>query len=138
IRGAQLRHAYVFGRGIEFSNLEPRTESAIANLYNQAALFSVQAHETNNLEKFCAGNLFVVRNELTNVCTTVPIEQIKDAITDPDDSSSIRYILREWPDVNGTDKKQKWYPLARYKKSQVGRGKRGKINKTIKYGNKNI
>lgn len=140
-RGAQLRHAYVFGRGIEFSGLTPKTEKLVADLYNKAALFSVQAHETNNLEKFCTGNFFVLRDESTNVCTVVPIEEIKGEVTDPDDSSRVRYFLRAWTSVDAsgnTVEKKCWYPVSRFKKSQVGRGRKGKIQKTIKTGDKNI
>jgi hypothetical protein len=142
IRGAQLRHAYVFGRGIEFSGLSARTQTAVDNLYNQAALFSVQAHETNNLEKFAAGNFFVIRDESTQVCTVVPVEEIRGEVTDPDDNSKVRYFLRRWDSVDASGRglvKERWYPVARYKKSVVGRGKRGKgIQKTIRTNGKPI
>jgi len=140
VRGAQLRHAYVFGRGINFENIEPRTQAAIDDFYNQAALFSVQAHETNNLAMFTDGNLFAIRDS-ANMLTVVPVRQIKGEVTDPDDSSKVRYFLREWvsTDANGDPVvKQRWYPVARYKRSQVGRGKRGSILKTIKTGDKRI
>lgn len=125
-RGAQLRHAYVFGRGVNFEGLQPKTEALINNVYNQAALFSVQAHESNNLALFTDGNLFVIRNK-DNILTTVPINQIQGVITDPEDASKIRYFKRVWsiPGTNGqAERKEKWYPLARYKNTIVGRGKR--------------
>ena len=130
-RGAQLRHAYVFGRGINFTGVDtPRVKNAMSNLYNKNTLFNVQAYTTLNLAKFTDGNVFVVRDETTNVFVAVPIQQISAVITDPDDASKVRYFRRTWSS-NGTEKTL-WYPLARYKKSQVGRGKRGgKINKTI-------
>lgn len=129
-RGAQLRQVYVFGRGIDFTGLTPKTEDIIANPYNKSALFSSQAYETNNLALFTDGNLFIIRDEKTNTLTVVPIKQISSVITDPDDSSKIRYIKRSWSD--GETNKERWYPLARYKKTKVGRGIRtGGINKTI-------
>lgn len=140
-RGAQLRHAYVFGRGVEFTNLKPKTQQAVADLYNQEALFSVKAHATINLALFTTGNLFVVRDESTNVLTVVPIEEIKAEVTDPDDNSRVRYFLRVWNSVDANDKpltKRRWYPVSRFKKSQIGRGRRGKINKTIGYGGDRI
>lgn len=140
-RGAQLRHAYVFGRGVEITNLKPKTQAAVDDLYNQAALFSVEAHETINLAKFCTGNLFVVRDESTNILTVVPIEEIKGEVTDPDDNSKVRYFLRVWHSVDSDNKpltKRRWYPVARFKKSQIGRGRRGKINKTIGFSGDRI
>lgn len=140
-RGAQLRHSYVFGRGVEITNLKPKTQAAVDDLYNQAALFSVEAHETINLAKFCTGNLFTVRDESTNILTVVPIEEIKGEVTDPDDNSKVRYFLRVWNSVDANDKpltKRRWYPVARFKKSQIGRGRRGKINKTIGFGGDRI
>lgn len=142
IRGAQLRHSYVFGRGIEFAGLSPKTERIVADLYNQSALFSVQAHETNNLEKFVSGNFFVLREESTNTFTVVPVEEVTGEVTDPDDSAKVRYFLRTWSSVDANGKpveKKRWYPVSRFKKSQKGRGKRGgKINKTISVGGKAI
>lgn len=142
IRGAQLRHSYVFGRGLEFTGLTPRTQAIVDNLYNQSALFSVQAYETNNLEKFVSGNFFILRDESTNILTVVPIEEIVAEVTDPDDPSKVRYFLRKWSSVNASGDpvdKERWYPVSRYKKSQIGRGKRGgKINKTISVSGRSV
>lgn len=136
-RGAQLRHAYVFGRGINFSGLNPRTEAAIKDRHNKSVLFSVQAYETNNLAKFTDGNLFIIRNEKTNDLTSVPLSQITADITDPDDPSRVRYFKREWSTGDGEARKV-WYPVARYKKSQVGRGRRGSIPTSIKNGSETV
>lgn len=135
-RGAQLRHSYVFGRGVDFTGLTDATEKVIDDLYNQEALFSVKAYETNNLEMFCAGNLFIIRNEKTNQFTRVPIEQIVADATDPDDPSRILYLLRQWS--NGKEKVQRWYPISRYKKTQVGRGRRGSIAATLDYNSQPV
>lgn len=139
-RGAQLRHAYVFGRGMEFSGTTEKTKKSIKDLYNQAALFSVKAHERNNLELFTTGNFFVLRNETTNICTVVPIEDIKGEFTDPDDPSQVWYFLRTWTrEVDGKSQEMKrWYPVSRYKKSQIGRGRRGKIRQYITTGNERV
>lgn len=140
VRGAQLRHAYVFGRGINFEGIDPKTQAAIDDFHNQAALFSVQAHETNNLAMFTDGNFFIVRDN-ANMLTVIPVSQITAEVTDPDDSSRVRYFLREWTSTDANNRpvvRRRWYPVSRYKKSQVGRGKRGKINKTIKIADKAI
>lgn len=138
VRGAQLRHAYIFGRGVNWSEITNKTKKAIEDPHNQSTLFSVEAHETNNLALFTDGNLFIVRDEPTNDLTAVPLEQIAGEVTDPDDTSRVRYFLRRWADGAGNEK-QRWYPLARYKRTLVGRGKRGPgIRKTITVGGKSI
>jgi len=138
VRGAQLRHAYVFGRGINFTGVDTgKVKTAMSNLYNVSTLFSVQAYTTLNLAKFTDGNVFVVRDEKTNIFTLVPMTQISASLTDSDDASKVRYFLRTWS-ANGKER-QLWYPLARYKKSKVGRGRRnGTIQKTISTNGKSI
>lgn len=138
-RGAQLRHAYVFGRGINFGDVKPGTQRAMDDPYNLSSMFSVQAHEANNLALFTDGNLFVLRDERTQELSTIPIDQITAVVTDPDDASKIRYLLREWTynDVNGQPVGQKrWYPLSRYKKAVSKR--RDKISQTIKIGTEHV
>lgn len=140
VRGSQLRHAYVFGRGVNFEEVTEKTQGIVDDYYNKATLFSVQAHKTNNLALFTDGNLFVIRDK-ANLTTVVPIEQIQAEVTDPDDASKVRYFLRVWNSVDGSGReivKKKWYPLARYKRSQVGRGKRGAIRKTIKFSGETV
>ena len=137
VRGAQLRHAYVFGKGINFEGVEgTRAEKAMDDPYNQAALFSVEAYETVNMALFTDGNLFVIRNEKTNLLTIVPVSQIKADVVDEDDPTKVQYFLREWH--NGKDVVRRWYPVSRYKKTQVGRGRRGNIQKTINYDQKAV
>ena len=136
-RGAQLRHAYIFGRGMDFPGITPDTQKLIDNPYNISAMFSVQAYATNNLALFTDGNLFVLRDEKTKILTIIPLSQITGTVTDPDDASRVRYFQRSWSD--GKTVKDRWYPVARYKKSLVGRGKRGKgINKTITIGGRSL
>lgn len=131
VRGAQLRHAYVFGRGIRVSGLSPRAQKAVDNPLNKDVLFSVSAFETMNLAEFTDGNFIVMRNTKTDLFTAIPMSQVTGYVTDPDDSSKIRYIRRSW-NANG-EERDKWIPTAKYKNSVVGPGKRGKgIAKTIK------
>ena len=137
VRGAQLRHSYVFGKGINFVDVPDKTKKIMDNPYNKEKLFSVQAYETNNLALFTDGNLFVIRNEKSNIFTVIPVTQIVADVTDPDDPSRIRYVLRQWHD--GKETRKRWYPLARYKKSLVGRGRRGEgIKKSITLSNEEV
>lgn len=138
-RGAQLRHAYVFGRGINFGEIKPGTQKAMDDPYNLASMFSVQAHEANNLALFTDGNLFVIRDEKTQELSTIPIDQMVAVVTDPDDSSKIRYLLREWTynDPEGRPVAQKrWYALSRYKKAMRRQSK--SISKSIKIGTEDV
>lgn len=133
IRGAQLRHSYVFGRGLYMTGLGDKVDELIKNPYNLQALFSVQAYETNNKALFTDGNLFVLREEKTNLLTVVPVNQITGVATDPDDNAKVRYLKRSW--VSNGKAQEVWYPLARFKNTRVGRGKRksqtGGIQKTL-------
>lgn len=130
VRGAQLRHAYVFGRGIRVSGLSPRAKKAVANPVNQNVLFSVSAFETMNLAEFTDGNFIVMRDTITDEFTVIPLGQVTGEVTDPDDTSKIRYLRRTW-NANG-EQKNLWIPTAKYKNSVVGPGKRnGGIQKTI-------
>lgn len=131
IRGAQLRHAYVFGRGLSFANAKgSKAEEGINNNYNRDAMFSVKAFETNNLAIFTDGNLFVTRNEKTNILSVIPMHEITGVVTDPDDNSKVRFFKRTWTSNNR--EQVRWYPLSRYKKTIVGRGRRNTpLPKTI-------
>lgn len=115
VRGAWLRFSYVFGRGIEFQNLKPKTKSIIERLDNKSALFSVEAYERNNIASFTDGNFQVIRNEKTNELYIVPFHKVCGATYDRMDKSRLQYILIDFEvDDNKTEKR--WVPLARYKK----------------------
>ena len=125
-RGAQLRHAYAFGRGIVFSGgMTPQKRNIMDDPYNKSVLFSVGGYETMNLALYTDGNFFLIYDEREKLFTVVPLVQITAVVTDPDDASKIRYLRRSWTS-NGTAKNV-WFPLNKYK-ARVG----AKINKTIK------
>lgn len=126
-RGAQLRHSYIFGRGMTFQEIKPGTRAALDDPHNKEVMFSVKAYEKNNLALFTDGNLIVFRNVRTNRLQTIPVTQISAVICDPDDDSVIRFVQRSWSS-NGTARSV-WYPVARYKTEQ-----RGEIPKTITQG----
>lgn len=108
-RGAQLRHSYVFGKGVSIKGLKPQAEAIKDNPLNERALFSVQAYEEMNLAKFASGNLFVLYNTRTKLFTRVPLSEIAALETDPDSSERIWHIKRRW---NSNGKRlEMWYPL---------------------------
>lgn len=113
IRGAQLRHSYVFGRGVGYQDLKPAAKRIIDDPHNKAVMFSIGAYETNNLALFTDGNFQVIYNTTTRRFTAVPIVEVTGVITDPDDNSVLQYIQRSWSS-NGEARKV-WYPLARFK-----------------------
>lgn len=122
IRGAQLRHSYVFGRGVSFNNVsKPAVQKVINDPHNKSALFSVDAYETANLALFTDGNFFVIRQgERANArFIVVPIKQVAGVVTNPDDSSDVWFIKRAWS-ANG-EAQEKWYPVSRHKKTRAGR-----------------
>jgi hypothetical protein len=144
VRGAQLRKDYVFGRGMYLTGLGDKVQALVDDPYNKTALFSADAYETNNLTLFTDGNLIVLRNEKTNELSVIPLTQITEVALDPDDNSKVRYLKRVWTTKVGGKpvEKQMWYPLARFKKSRVGRGKRrsqtGGIQKSFTSGGKRV
>lgn len=132
IRGAQLRHSYVFGSGVEFEGI-PQSgpyRKMLDDPHNRGVLFSVDAFETNNMSLFTSGNLVVTYNERDRLFTRVPIMQVTAEYTNDDDDTDIWYVRREWTDSQG-ERQVMWYPTARY----VTRVGRGKVRKVMKVGN---
>ena len=134
IRGANLRNAYVFGRGVNFVGVDkPRFRTVLDNPQNKSALFSVDAYAVANKASFCTGNFFVLKK--ADRFVVVPIEQISNYSTNPDDPSDIWYVKRAWS-ANGEDS-EVWYPTASRKNSgekvvdqiDVG-GHKEKVDKT--------
>lgn len=125
-RGAQLRQDYVFGRGVNFNNLSEKTERLLRENPDLKEFFSVGTYRTMNSARFTAGNFFVMFDVYTWTPTIIPISQITGIATDPDDDMKIRYIQRTWGDGN-----RMWIPLARYRKTLVGRGKTNRLPKYL-------
>lgn len=111
-RGAQLRHSYVFGRGIIFTKVPPRVKTLIEKPYNMSAAFTQRAWEEMNMALFTDGNLFITRNKATNVLTRIPLDQITDFEFDPDSAERIWHIKRQWTVKDKTY--EVWYPLNTY------------------------
>lgn len=114
IRGVNLRNAYVFGRGVNYVNVDkPRHLSIIEDPQNQSALFGVDAYAVANKADFSAGNFFALKKN--NKFIVVPIEQISNFSTNPDDASDIWFLKRSWR-ANGKDD-ELWYPTDSRKNS---------------------
>ena len=115
VRGAQLRHSYIFGRGMDYVDITPRARKTLEDPHNKAVLGSVDAYEAMNLACFTDGAFIVMRNEATKTFTQIPLSQVQGVITNPDDAMDIWYIKREW-NANGTAQSV-WIPLSRHKKT---------------------
>lgn len=117
-RGAQLRNAYIFGRGMNFVDADaPRHKKVMEDSHNERTLFSVGAYETMNNALFTDGIYCVSRNRSTNTFTNIPLAQITGLITNPDDNSDIWYVERSWS-ANGVERKA-WYPTARRRNEKI-------------------
>lgn len=110
-RGSQLRHSYIFGRGMRVDGLSKKQQAIYDDPANQATLFSVNATVTLNMEKFCTGNVIVVRDTVLDTFTIVPLEEISDLRCDSFDGSRVMYIKRTWS-VGEEPSQSIWIPTA--------------------------
>ena len=102
-RGAQLRTSYIFGDDLVFSDTSAKLDKFIKSESAQRTLFSASAMESLNLERFCAGNVFLFREVHTDKLTLVPVEEIEEIVRDSFDSSVVKYVRRTWtPDGQNT------------------------------------
>lgn len=108
-RAMQLRHGYVFGKGVVFTEVKPQAQAVLDDPINKRALFSVQAYEELNLAKGTAGNVFVLYDTKAKRFTRVPIRQITGVKTSDDSNEVIEYLQRSWSS-NGKQHTM-WYPL---------------------------
>lgn len=131
-RAVQLRHGYVFSRGMQFVNAKPRHEKIMVEPYNKRALFSTMAYEELMTARMTDGNIFVLKDKKTDSYHRVPLEQITGIVTDPDDNERIWYIQRTWTQYNsaeaGGKRKVVWYPVSMYTPAR-GQSLRKTINK---------
>lgn len=114
-RGAQLRNAYIFGRGMAVSKAEePRFQKTLNAYENRELVWSVGAYEVANMALFCDGIFTLLFSKSQDKYIVVPLKQLTAVITDPDDAMNIWYIQRTWS-ANG---KQyvKWYATTRANK----------------------
>lgn len=96
IRGAQLRHAYTFGRGVNINGLNKKATDIVHRTRAQQVLFSVDAQARLNMESFVTGNIFLFRNRRTNDFALVPAEEISEIHVDSFDTSKLIFVRRSW------------------------------------------
>ena len=130
-RGDQLRNAYVFGRGMSFIGIDKpkRVQELVDNPNNQSTIFGVDAYEVANRALFTDGLFCVIRNVHTNRFIQVPLSQISEIVTNPDDGSDWWYIMREWS-ANSKNYKT-LIPLARHFQDDPRKSIKDESGKTI-------
>src|SRR5690606_15210592 len=105
-RGVRARVSYVWGTGVAFDKVDSATEQMRVN---RNKMFSSQAYEELELAAATDGNVFralPIDNErnIENESTVlrIPLSQITDAVSNPDDFEEIWLYKRSWT-VTTTD-----------------------------------
>lgn len=116
-RANQLRHGYVFGRGMLFSDIKPRHKKIMEAPFNKKCLFSMMAWEELMAARLTDGNLFVLRKVKDEEYYRIPLAEITGVVTDPDSDERVWYIQRTWTAKNSSGKSETrvvWYPTNDY------------------------
>lgn len=115
-RGNQLRHAYVFGRGMTFTGLKgkPRVSNIVDDPHNKSVLFSVEAYEQANAAKFTDGIFCVVYDASKQRFTQIPLSRISGVQTDPNDPMNIFAVQTTWDGIS-----QSWIRLSRNRSEKI-------------------
>ena len=117
-RGLGLRTSYIFGRGVEMSNVSSvRIKSLIEDPQNQAALFSSEAMVINERSNFTSGQFFILGDNSSKKLQRIPLNEITGWVTDPDDAETIFFIRRSWSRKNidgNAQERHEWYPVDTY------------------------
>lgn len=112
-RAVQLRHGYVFGRGMLFSDVKPRHQKIMDKPFNKNCLFTMMAWEELMATRMTDGNLFVLRKTRDEEYYRIPIDQITGVVTDPESKERVWYIQRTYTEyqIDGKSKQRVvWYP----------------------------
>lgn len=113
-RAAQLRHGYVFGKGMIVRNADqPRVRNVVEDPWNERLMFSMQGQAELALAKFTDGNLFVIYDKTKKVFTRVPLEEIDAVSTDPDSAERIWFFKRRWSHKGKY--KTEWIPASTFR-----------------------
>jgi len=142
-RGIAVQVFYVWGQGVTIKAADDRINDVVQAFLddekNQAELTSHQAREQKERELQADGEIFFVLFPNANTgrvrVRSIPVQEIADIITDPEDAKSPRYYKRVWQstEINPTTGRMKtsqqtvYYPDWRYtpktKPTTIGRHK---------------
>lgn len=102
VRGREVRASYLFSGRYEIgtkdaaSKISPQQYNIIERTKNQTAVFSMEALERIEFERYAAGNVYVLYDRTAKTFQHLPFREISDIIYNPDDSSEPWYVMREW------------------------------------------
>ena len=126
-RGREIRNSYLFSEMYEIgtedakTKITPQSWTHINKQRNQDAVFSLEALERIEGERFCAGQAFVIYDRTAKAFQQISFQEIGNIIYNPDDATEIWYIRRDWSavvvDSNGSTKavqKKEYYPSSRF------------------------
>lgn len=120
-RGAQLRHSYIWSKGINLPEVKKKegtagaksiAEKAVHHPTNQRFLFSEAAYEELERGLYSDGNVFILGENATRVAHRVPVSEIVDFLTNPDFAEEVWAWKREWKHTDRlgtTVTKAAWY-----------------------------
>lgn len=126
-RGREVRASYLFSGKYDIgtkdaaSKISPQQQNIIDRTKNQDAVFSMEALERLEFERYAAGNVFVLFDRSAKTFQHIAYREIGDIIYNPDDSSEPWYVRREWTatiiDPQGNKQpitKKIYYPTSTY------------------------
>lgn len=99
-RGVKARISYVWGKGVQFDKVESAEDEI---KLNKSKMFSSQAYEELEMAAATDGNVFRaipidteqnIENDQTAL--RIPLHQITDAVSNPDDFEDVWYYKRSW------------------------------------------
>lgn len=105
-RAVLVQAYYIWAQGIEIEAVDEKVDEVVQaflnNRQNRVELTSHQARTMKEMDLQVLGNLFFVffPNKLmgTVVLRSIPVEEISDIVTSPDDSKEPWYYKRMWTD----------------------------------------
>ncbi|QFG09546.1 portal protein [Arthrobacter phage TripleJ] len=124
-RGRNVRHAYVWGQGVDISARDDAVNEVIQGFIddegNREAFYGAQARQEYEGCLYDEGNFFLAHftNPLIGrvQVRSIPFDEVTDVITAPGDKTTPRFYLREWTELDekGTEEPKKaYYPALKY------------------------
>jgi hypothetical protein len=101
-RALKVQGSYVFGQGVTLGARHAELQPVMRRFVdlNRDQLFGLQAQLLKDKELACDGNLFLAlfTDPLSGAVRvrTIPLEQIVDVVTDPEDRQTVWYYKRSW------------------------------------------